>query len=197
MELFQEVLARYPTLDAFYKTVDKPDVSRGFAAFISIPTDAWDALDAEQQEDLGHFMCRESPINGWAIYVGEVEGSDVVLDRTGLSSRDWPPKTKSPNQPLRTSATKKLRDYLRDNFGNPGYETSWYGSIIEVTVIGDTARARVSLSVGDSRLGTVCGAISGFVYANTNRHLGIEQVQLVGLSGDVLMHRKSVTDSCR
>ncbi len=87
--LFSKITASYPELDEFYRHVDRRGLDRGFAAFISVPIDSWNELDPEQRLDLGHFMSRESSFNGWAIYVGAIDDGDVLLDSTGLSSRDW------------------------------------------------------------------------------------------------------------
>ena len=88
-DLFAEILGRYSQLDSFYRRVDRRGLERGFGAFISIPESAWGRLDEQDRTNLGHFMTRESPVNGWAIYVGSIDGGDVLSDRTGASSKDW------------------------------------------------------------------------------------------------------------
>lgn len=87
--LFSEIISKHSQLAEFYKHVDKRSVNRGFAATIAIPKTAWDALSPEQQQDLGHLMCRESPFNGWSIYVGAIDGSDILADSIVMSSKDW------------------------------------------------------------------------------------------------------------
>ena len=87
--LFREIMSRHPELDGSYREVDKRSVGRGFGAFISVPVHEWEELSDEQRQSLGHFMTRESPINGWSIYIGRIVRQDVMTDRTGLSSREW------------------------------------------------------------------------------------------------------------
>ena len=86
--------------------------------------------------------------------------------------------------------------YLRA-FGEPGADTSWYQNILEVRVMGDTVEAVVDLHHGDrTKLSSICGALSGYVYANTKRHLGLHQVKIVDVEGFRLVHRRSISDPC-
>ena len=86
--------------------------------------------------------------------------------------------------------TKELRDYLRENFGMPGFETSWYKAIKDARVEGDTAVAQVTGNAAD-----VCFAISGFVYAPTQKH-GLKNVRIVGSDEKVLIER-TIAQPCR
>ena len=92
--------------------------------------------------------------------------------------------------------SRALRHYLKTNFGVPGYETSWYDNILKVRVVGDTAEIVTNLLRGNTKVSDICSAVSGYVYSNPNRTLGLTQVRLVDQEGRVLIHRRSVGDSC-
>jgi hypothetical protein len=89
-----------------------------------------------------------------------------------------------------------LATYLEQNFGMPGYETSWYGSILRVEIAGDTAIAHTNLAVAGEPASGICGAVSGYVFSNQNRALGISNVRVIGTQGP-LIQRSGVRDSCQ
>ena len=101
--------------------------------------------------------------------------------------------TTEPENPEQTEAVRK---YMSENFGYPGAETSWYGSITGVSVRGSTVVVNTSLAAADTQAQGICSGASGYVFSNQNRSLGIENVQVVGANGAVLIHRRGVTGRC-
>ena len=89
-----------------------------------------------------------------------------------------------------------VRQYLADIFGISGFKTSWYDSIINVEVMGDTVTLKTNMPEGDDKIIQVCGVVSGFIYSHLNAQLGINKVKILGRSGEVLVFRKSVMDDC-
>ena len=85
-----------------------------------------------------------------------------------------------------------LRTYLQDNFGHPGYETSWYNSITAVFIENDVAVAQV---IPSHDAPGVCMALSGFVYTTRRSH-GLRSVRIVGANGEVLIDRRTVAQRC-
>jgi hypothetical protein len=87
--------------------------------------------------------------------------------------------------------TKELRDYLKENFGIPGYAASWYKAVKDVRVEGDIAVAQVT-----GQGPAVCAGLSGFIYDRTRKH-GLKSVKVVGSDGKVLIDRKTVAQPCK
>lgn len=87
--LFEDTIGRYTELDDFYSSVDKRNISYGFPANLGLPAEAWEEMGSTEREDIGHFLSRESPINGWRVVVGAIDGSDILADRTAMTSSDW------------------------------------------------------------------------------------------------------------
>lgn len=102
------------------------------------------------------------------------------------------PAPESPDSPV----IAKLKTYLLDNFGNPGFKTSWYDNMLRFSVQGDTLHVVTDLPARDPKLKGICGGVSGFVYGAENRDLGLKQVKLLGAGDKLLLHRKSVADKC-
>jgi hypothetical protein len=92
--------------------------------------------------------------------------------------------------------TEAIGKYLKENFGYPGFETSWYGSITGVSVRANTVVVNTNLSSADARAQSVCEAASGYIFSHENRSLGIESVQVIGANGAVLIYRRGVTGRC-
>lgn len=88
---------------------------------------------------------------------------------------------------------KEIRTYLRENFGMPGYETTWYKAIKSVRIDADTVVAQVSPT---NHASNVCGGISGFVYDRTRSHQ-LRAVRIEDSKNQVIIHRRSVADPCR
>ena len=88
---------------------------------------------------------------------------------------------------------KQIQSYLRENFGMPGYETTWYKSIKSVSIDGVNVVAQINTTVHASN---VCSGISGFVYDRTKSHQ-LQGVVIEDLAKQVLVRRRSVADPCR
>jgi hypothetical protein len=96
--------------------------------------------------------------------------------------------------------SEAISKYMKENFGHAGMETSWYSNIVSITVQGRT----VAVSTKISRQGKVkkeaamgiCGAVSGYVFSNGNRDLGIEHIQILGIDRGVVVRRRGLTDRC-
>lgn len=103
------------------------------------------------------------------------------------------PTTSEAENPRQTEA---LRTYMKENFGLPGFETSWYGSITSASVRGTTAVLSTNLTAGDTRAQGVCSGASGYIFSNQNRGLGIASVRVVGANGADLIHRRGINGRC-
>lgn len=95
-----------------------------------------------------------------------------------------------------TVVRDQLRTHLRENFGKPGYATSWYPAIKEVWVIGDRVVANTTALPGSYDARSICGALSGFVYDRTMSH-GLRQVEVRGDGNVLLVHRSGASDRCQ
>jgi len=91
---------------------------------------------------------------------------------------------------------KRIEKYLANNFGMRGYETSWYYNIIGVSVRGNTVSVKTNLASDESKASNICGAVSGFVFSNENRYLGLTNVQIYGKDGQVLINRRGLGERC-
>lgn len=93
--------------------------------------------------------------------------------------------------------TKSIKSYLRDGFGFPGEETTWYKSIKNVSVIEETVYVRTDLMAFETEtFSGVCSGVSGFVYANPNSHWGLSEVVVYDAGGTKVIVRKGLGDSC-
>lgn len=110
----------------------------------------------------------------------------------GTGTTEQKPKSETPDPPT----IAKLKAYLLENFGNPGFKTSWYDNMLRFSVQGDTLQIVTDLLARDPKLKGICGGVSGFVYAAENRDLGLKQVKVVGAGDKLLLHRKSLADKC-
>ncbi len=118
-----------------------------------------------------------------------------ILDRTSQSS------TQSSEEQEKPEIAKRVRKYLDDNFTEKsgGYVPTWYKNIIEVSVRGKTVIAKTDLSStleNDLAARGVCIGVSGFVFGNENRSLGLNNVQVHGRDGQVLINRKGIGEQC-
>jgi hypothetical protein len=102
----------------------------------------------------------------------------------------------SPNTAENPGQSEAIRTYMKDNFGYPGSETSWYGSMTGISVRGNTVVINSTLSAPDARAQGLCSGASGYVFSNQNRSLGIENVQILGANGAILIDRRGVTGRC-
>jgi hypothetical protein len=96
----------------------------------------------------------------------------------------------------RPEVAKKIQHYLADNFGMKGYKTSWYDNILRLSVRGATVIVKTNLSLKEEKAGRICGAVSGFVFSNENRSLGLENVQVYSSDGQILINRRGLGESC-
>jgi hypothetical protein len=97
----------------------------------------------------------------------------------------------------RPEVARQIIKYLRENFGEPGYETSWYRNIRGVSVRGDTVFTRTDLETADVSAKRICGAVSGFVFDRTRSSLSLNRVQVIGQGDKVLIDRNGVGELCR
>lgn len=100
-------------------------------------------------------------------------------------------------EPERTEVARQVTKYLRENFGEPGYETSWYRNIKGVSVRGDRVFTRTDLETADVSAQRICGAVSGFVFDRTRSSLNLNRVQVIGQDDKVLIDRNGVGELCR
>jgi hypothetical protein len=105
------------------------------------------------------------------------------------------PAVKAP-QPDRPDVAQELLTYLRSGFGMPGYETTWYGAIKTISVKGSAVEVKTDSSTIDYNAKSICGVVSGFVYSNRNRSLGLDTVRVYGDSNQLLISREKLSDPC-
>jgi hypothetical protein len=69
-----------------------------------------------------------------------------------------------------------------------GYETSWYGRVKRIEVIGDKAVVTTDLGSAETKTaGTICGAVSSFVFsARKPVYPGVTKTEVLGINGDTL-----------
>ena len=93
------------------------------------------------------------------------------------------------------AVARKIETYLTD-FGMPGTETSWYKNITGVSVRGNTVHVRTNLFSSSRKVSDICAAVSGYVFSNHNRSDGLDNVQVLGQNGQVLVNRRGVGGRC-
>lgn len=92
-----------------------------------------------------------------------------------------------------------VTDYLKTNFGMPGYETSWFKLMREVQTQGDTVTVSTDIfpdAEGKQFASGICSAVSGLIYAKGNEHLGLSQIVVRAKDGQVLIRRTGMGDRC-
>jgi len=94
------------------------------------------------------------------------------------------------------TAATAIRQYVENNYGVPGYQTSWYPQIRGITVRNRTVVVTTDLSGRGPAATSICGAVSGFVFANGNEHYGLENVEVVGQSDKTLLVRRGIAGKC-
>ena len=96
--------------------------------------------------------------------------------------------------------SEAIRKYMKENFGYPGMETSWYPHIVSISVQGKKVVANTKInrqgSAGKEAAKGICGALSGYVFSKENLALGIEHVQVLGTDGGVVVSRQGFSDRC-
>ena len=91
---------------------------------------------------------------------------------------------------------KAIQKYLSDNFGVPGYKTTWYDSIKGITVQGNTVIVDTNLTAVNAKASGVCSGVSGYVFSNENRGLGLQNIEVRGPKSAVLIKRLGVRGKC-
>lgn len=115
----------------------------------------------------------------------------------GRDRNDWGSVVKTSDKGQDNSAqAHSIHKYLATNFGIPELMTSWYPNILGVSIKGDTVIVQTSLSSADEKAGHICGGTSGYVFSNENSSSGLQNVQIVGVNGDVLIDRRGIGDTC-
>src|SRR5687767_13807850 len=90
-------------------------------------------------------------------------------------------------EPENRHQIEALKTYIKENFGQPGFETSWFKQIVSVSVQGKkvvvntklNAKSNVAKEAGKG----ICSGVSGYAFSNANRALGIEHVQVLATDG--------------
>ena len=95
-----------------------------------------------------------------------------------------------------TTQSKAIETYLSENFGIPGATTSWYGNIKGVSVTGDTVSIMTNLSQDYKKAADICGAVSSYVFAKSNRQLGLNRIQIYGDNKQLLIDRDGLSAAC-
>ena len=94
-----------------------------------------------------------------------------------------------------------LRKYLKENFGQPAMQTSWYPQIAGLAVEGKKVAVNTKLKSGSASARepaeSICVAVSGYAFSNQNRAQGLEHIQILGADGVVIVNRRGVSDKCQ
>lgn len=102
-------------------------------------------------------------------------------------------------QSREASLSEDFRIYLTENFGAPGFQTSWWRYIVAVSVDSDAAVVDTSLTsvteLGGAAM-NICGSASSYVFDQTRKH-GLKRVVVRGPSGRVLINRGTISQPCR
>lgn len=126
----------------------------------------------------------------------------VTASPTAAPSTTPPPAapTSAPTTaPASPTTADVLRDYLRQNFGMPGFETSWYRNIKDVRIDGRTVTVSTDLfpdTEGKRLASPICSGVSGFVYANDSKNYGLSAVDVRGQSNQPLIYRSDLGGRC-
>lgn len=110
------------------------------------------------------------------------------------SSSETPTRTET--QTENPAAARQIKTYLDENFGIPGYKTSWYDNIVGIAVSGNTVSVKTNLPSKSEKAKDICGGVSSFVFSNENRSLGLNIVQVLSQSGSILINRRGIGEQC-
>ena len=146
----------------------------------------------------GRLICSIVVVFITTLFFTPSASSRKAINKSSASITKSTPEIRLTQSTVKTDdfRSQAIRKYLADIFGVPEFKTSWYDNIIDVEVAGDTAIIKTNLSRGNEKLINLCGVISGFVYSHLNAELGIRKVQILGISGEVLVFRRGVLDDC-
>jgi hypothetical protein len=112
------------------------------------------------------------------------------------SQRDSIPLESVASTPLfsGTPAEMELKRGLYENFGVPGWETSWYPHIKDVKITNDAVIVTSDLPRGNSTLKGICAGLSSFIYANGSTLPKV--LIIVKADGQELAIRRSIAHPC-
>jgi hypothetical protein len=94
------------------------------------------------------------------------------------------------------SKAKMLHKYLSDNFGVLGYKKTWYDNIKGGIVQGNTVIAETNLTGVNAKASSICSGVSGYVLSNENSGLGLQNVEVRGPKGAVLIKKTGLRGKC-
>src|SRR5262249_50426599 len=121
-----------------------------------------------------------------------IHKSFVVMSAVLLTVALLPPAAQAQDD----AKAKAIEQYLMETFGAPGFKTPWYDSIKGISVQGNTVIASTNLVTGDAKASGVCFGVSDSAFSNQNRTLGLENVEVRGVNGTVLMRRIGLRGKC-
>ncbi len=90
---------------------------------------------------------------------------------------------------------KAIMKELTESFGHPGFETTWFAAIKNLSVDGDTVTVQTNLvknEIFNDTIQGVCSGVSNSVY----RKPGLETIVVRGSDDSVLVRRNGLSDSC-
>lgn len=104
-----------------------------------------------------------------------------------------------PSTPTPAVDGSKIKAFLDRNFGVKGFETSWYAAVRRLSVHGNIVEVQTSLGTapGDNEKAlAICSALSGFVFDNTRRELGLSRVVVLDRDLHVRIDRDGRSGQC-
>jgi CBS domain-containing protein len=115
--------------------------------------------------------------NGWISYAGglvQLRNDGMHPVRNAVLAKGGLVRLQDREQRLRSLIEKvdaaidvaEIQRSLAENFGVPGYETSWHPNIRSVTVQGDTLTVRTDLDARGSEASGICSGASNYVISN-------------------------------
>jgi hypothetical protein len=126
-------------------------------------------------------------------YISTSDAADILAESEDWTNQDLPSEAAVDDSSEGVDLTSiqlanELEAYLADNF----FSTTWYPSIGSIDIEGSSAVVSVN-EPGDAE--QVCGAVSGWVYAN-NGPPDIGSVEISGPGGEIILARRSLSDTC-
>jgi hypothetical protein len=131
---------------------------------------------------------------GYGERIASVDQSSVREPQADTASKSGENSSERSTDDM--AQAQAIQNHLDENFGIPGFATDWYRYITGVAVQGDTVKVQTSLSSNGEMAQGVCSGTSSYVFANQNSSAGLENVQVLGASGEVLIDRRGIGDSC-
>ncbi|WP_312471214.1 hypothetical protein [Neobacillus sp.] len=87
-----------------------------------------------------------------------------------------------------------LQEYIDENFGIKGLETSWYSNIkgYEVHIEKETVvKVRTDLAIENTKIQGLTGAFLGFLNDKTNTYRA-DKVVLVDMNGNIILEKETI-----